>query len=115
MRTLYGRRVGVMTGLCLATIVLIANIGLLIHGAIAWFKGGVASLVHGDSSRVSTYNMVYHCLINFLSTLLFSTSNYTMQVLNAPTREEADYAHAYTSWVEVGTVSLRNLRFMTWK
>jgi hypothetical protein len=104
-----------MTGLCVAFIVLAANVGLLVHGAISGFSGGVAHLIRGDSAKVTRYNTAYHTLINVMSTLLLGASNYTMQVLNSLTREEVDLAHAKETWVEIGVVSLRNLRFMNQK
>jgi hypothetical protein len=51
-----------------------------------------------------------HVLINALSTMLLSSSNYTTQVLNAPTREDLDVAHAKEEWLDIGRLSNRNLR-----
>jgi hypothetical protein len=102
-------------GICTAILVLIANIGLLIKGAASGYHGGVANLVKGDSVKISHYNTAYHTLINVLSTLLLGASNYTMQVLSAPTRAEVDDAHAKGHWVEIGLVSPRNLRVISRK
>jgi hypothetical protein len=104
-----------MMGICTALLVLIGNVGLFIAGAVAGYKGGIAQLVRGDSVKVSNYNTAYHTLINILSTILLSASNYTMQVLSSPTRKEIDLAHAKGYWVEIGVVSMRNLRVMSRK
>jgi hypothetical protein len=115
MKSLYGWRAGVMMGICTAVLVLMINIGLLIKGALSGYHGGVASLAQGNSVKVSNYNTVYHTLINILSTLLLGASNYAMQVLSSPTREDADAAHARGNWVEIGIVSPRNFQFMSRK
>jgi hypothetical protein len=48
-------------------------------------------------------------LINALSTILLSASNYTMQCLSAPTRSEVDDAHSTGKWLDIGVPSVRNL------
>jgi hypothetical protein len=113
MKSLYGWRAGVMMGICTTTLVLVVNIGLLIKGATSGYRGGIASLVQGDPVKISNYNTIYRTLINILSTLLLGASNYAMQVISSPTREDADAAHAKGTWVEIGIVSPRNLRLMS--
>jgi glutaredoxin-related protein len=44
-----------------------------------------------------------------LSTILLGASNYCMQCMSAPTRAEAEQAHAKFRWVDIGTPSIRNL------
>lgn len=51
-----------------------------------------------------------HFAINVLSTLLLGASNYTMQCLTSPTREEIDRAHSRHVWLDIGIPSVRNLR-----
>lgn len=53
---------------------------------------------------------ILHILINIMSTVLLTSSNYAMQVLCALTRQEIDRAHGLGQWLEIGLVSLRNLR-----
>jgi len=48
-------------------------------------------------------------MINILSTLLLSASNYCMQCMSAPTRKEVDEAHAGRKWLDIGIQSLRNV------
>ena len=50
-----------------------------------------------------------HLAINILSTLLLGASNFCMQVLCAPTREEIDAAHTRRNWLSIGVPSLKNL------
>ena len=50
-------------------------------------------LFNGDCQQMKTIDTVSHLVINVLSTLLLGASNYAMQVLSAPTRENIDKAH----------------------
>ncbi|KAI1741085.1 hypothetical protein F4680DRAFT_458292 [Xylaria scruposa] len=76
-----------------------------------------------DGSRISATNVALHLFINLLSTLVvcpfaLASSNFFMQVLNAPSREELDRAHSKGSWLGIGVPSVRNgflvSRFKTW-
>jgi hypothetical protein len=109
-KRLHGWRAGVLAGVFTALFVLVVNIVLLIIGLVSGYSSGVAQLAHGTPAKVANFNTAYHTLINILSTLLLGASNYAMQVLSAPTRSEADAAHARGSWVEIGLLSPRNLR-----
>lgn len=51
-----------------------------------------------------------HLGINLLSTLLLGASNYTMQCLSAPTRDEINKAHRQRIFLDIGLPSVRNLR-----
>ncbi|KAI0410837.1 hypothetical protein F5X98DRAFT_384830 [Xylaria grammica] len=67
-----------------------------------------------DSGKVATRNLALHILINIVSTLVvksifrLASSNFFMQVLNAPTRQEVDEAHFKSSWLGIGVPSVRN-------
>jgi hypothetical protein len=50
-----------------------------------------------------------HVLINALSSVLLSASNYAMQCVTSPTRSECDVAHARGDWMDVGVAGTRNL------
>lgn len=68
---------------------------------------------HGSAGRVKT---VLGLLVNITSTGILASSNFFMQVLNAPTREEVDRAHSCGSWLDVGIPSFRNtLRMKRWR
>ncbi|KAI0398924.1 hypothetical protein F4802DRAFT_591524 [Xylaria palmicola] len=58
---------------------------------------------------VSNINFLLHLLINILSTLVLASTNFFMQILNAPSREEIDVAHLNGTWLEIGVSSVRNL------
>ncbi|KAI0836750.1 hypothetical protein F5Y06DRAFT_288376 [Hypoxylon sp. FL0890] len=71
-----------------------------------------------DGGNVSQVNMVLHLLINVISTLVVTSSNFFMQVLNSPSREELNTAHFKGSWMGIGIPSVRNAfsvsKFKTW-
>ncbi|PVH98173.1 hypothetical protein DM02DRAFT_596380 [Periconia macrospinosa] len=68
------------------------------------------SLYVGDCEKTRQINSGLHILINILSTVLLSSSNYCMQCLSAPTRGDVDAAHGRGKWLDIGVLSLRNLR-----
>ncbi|OAK98799.1 hypothetical protein IQ06DRAFT_23618 [Phaeosphaeriaceae sp. SRC1lsM3a] len=109
---LYGWRMGVMFGSLASALVLMCNIALLCVGQrrSGYDKDGIATLFEGDEDEVSRFNIGAHVLINALSTVLLSASNYTMQVLNSPTRHDIDKAHVKGKWFDIGLLSLRNMR-----
>lgn len=72
-------------------------------------EGGRRRLYEGTCGRVKAINLAGHVLINDLSTILLSASNYCMQCLSAPNRREVDKAHAKRNWLDIGTPSVRNL------
>lgn len=76
---------------------------------------GFARVLRGSELFIERYNTAYHIVVNILSTLLLSASGYTMQVLNSPTREEVDRAHATGEAVDIGVLSLRNLGYVSKK
>ena len=51
-----------------------------------------------------------HFIINALGTIILAGTNYCMQCLSAPTRNDVDKAHAKGLWLNIGILSLRNLR-----
>jgi len=109
-----GWRFGVLIGFIVTIAVLVSNIILLLLGAFlhGGYKDGVAELANGNSSRISTINAAYHIVLNILSTLLLGASNYSMQVLSAPTRSDVDHAHQKGQWLDIGILSFRNLRYI---
>ncbi|KAI1740909.1 hypothetical protein F4680DRAFT_418089 [Xylaria scruposa] len=62
-----------------------------------------------DEGNVSHLNTGLHFLINVVSTLILASSNFFMQILNAPSREEVDTAHAKGSWLLIGVPSVGNV------
>jgi hypothetical protein len=99
-----------------AIIVLVTNCTGAIAIANAYgFTNGIGTAFEGDCQSVNRLSIGLHLLINALGALLLSASNYTMQVLNAPTRRECDQAHARGDWLDVGITSLRNITRISWR
>ncbi|KAI5836888.1 hypothetical protein DFP73DRAFT_488070 [Morchella snyderi] len=70
---------------------------------------GIGILYKGSCNTTKNLSLLAHLIINVLSTLMLSASNYTMQCLSAPTRAEVDRAHARKKWLDIGVPSVRNL------
>ncbi|PVH96548.1 hypothetical protein DM02DRAFT_535057 [Periconia macrospinosa] len=104
-----GWRFGAITCALSASLVFLINLVVTIWGSVHKdLKDGV--LFHGDCERARQLNTLLHLAINILSTILLSSSNYCMQILSAPTRKEVDEAHAKGQWLDIGVLSIRNLR-----
>jgi hypothetical protein len=67
------------------------------------------NLYEGSCSNARSINSGLHVLINILGTLLLGGSNYCMQILLSPTRQEVDKAHSKKLWLDIGVLSIRNL------
>ncbi|KAF7955727.1 hypothetical protein EAE96_004651 [Botrytis aclada] len=87
------------------------NLTLLIWAVLKnGVDGGYSILYRGNCQHAQSLSTALHILINVLSTILLSASNYTMQCLNSPTRKAIDCAHAEKKWLDIGIPSWRNQR-----
>ena len=77
-------------------------------------RGGFGKIQQGDCKKTAIVATRLHLMINVFSTLLLGASNYTMQCLSSPTREEIDKAHRQRVWLDIGISGLRNLRRISW-
>jgi hypothetical protein len=108
-----GWRSGVLFCACCAALVFVLNLALTIWSVATYGWGGKEGrqiLYEGSCETSSRLNTGLHLLINALSTVLISGSNYCMQCLSAPTRNDTDKAHAQERWLDIGILSIRNLR-----
>lgn len=116
---LSGWKTGVLQFAICASVVFLINLVVTIWGSIT-HKTTEGTLDQGDCGRIKTLNSGLHVLINILSTVLLSGSNYCMQCMTAPTRKEVDTAHGARRWLDIGVPSFRNLgrisrrRLMLW-
>jgi hypothetical protein len=104
-----GWRFGTVNCAASASVVFLINLVVTIWGS-THNKSNDSVLYEGDCDRVDRLNTGLHLLINLLSTLLLSSSNYCMQCLSAPTRKEVNQAHAKRMWLDIGVPSIHNLR-----
>ncbi|KAI9044647.1 uncharacterized protein KD926_011617 [Aspergillus affinis] len=112
---------GVKFAMRWTALVLFVNIVLAIIAIAMGYSGSSAS---NDRSTVSTaiydgkcsvsggWASGLHVLINILSTGLLAASNYAMQTLSAPSREDVDAAHSKGKWLDIGIFSYRNILAM---
>lgn len=109
-----GWRAGAVTCTFTAAVVLIVNTVLTIWATYTFhMQDGIGTLLEGSCSTVRTWGLWLHLTINALSTLLLGASNYCMQYLTSPTREEIDKAHARRVWLDIGVQSVRNPRYIS--
>ncbi|KAK4445901.1 hypothetical protein QBC34DRAFT_412431 [Podospora aff. communis PSN243] len=79
-------------------------------GAISDRNGTTTTMLFtGDCKASTQYNFWAHLVINFVASGILASSNFFMQALVAPTREEVDRAHAKGKALEIGVQSWRNL------
>ncbi|KAF9640150.1 hypothetical protein BFW01_g11956 [Lasiodiplodia theobromae] len=107
-----GWRFGVTVGAALSLCTLIANIVVIaVASAIASKNGhhsNIATIRTGPCSDIDHIQFGIHLAINAVSTLLLGASNYCMQCLSAPTREDIDRAHGQGKWLDIGVPSMKN-------
>lgn len=102
---------GVRTGLLLVALILVINATVTLWASIAFpISSGIGVIYEGTCAQVQRTGFGLHLLINVIGTLLLGASNFCMQCLTSPTRREIDRHHRIKSWLEVGILSVRNLR-----
>jgi hypothetical protein len=111
-RRFSGWRFGVLHFAAWASIVFTINLIITIWSSVTHGKNK-GLLMEGDCAQIKRLNSGLHILINLLSTILLSGSNYCMQCLSAPTRKEIDKAHTTRKWLDIGIPSVRNLRHIS--
>lgn len=104
-----------------AFVVLLLNILFtLIAAAVSYLRiegQGFTSAVlyRGSCTGSKNWARGLHLVINILSTILLAASNYCMQCLCSPSRQDVEDAHAQDKWLDIGVASFRNLRFVGWR
>ncbi|OTB14352.1 hypothetical protein K445DRAFT_302510 [Daldinia sp. EC12] len=63
-----------------------------------------------ESSRINT---LLHLLLNLLSTGILASSNYFMQIVSSPSRDEVDKAHMLYYSLDIGIPSTKNIPFIS--
>jgi hypothetical protein len=111
-RHLKGWRFGILTGSVLASLIFAINVSATVYGGVKAVRNdnGRKVIFEGDCEEVRKISTIVHLWINVLSTLLLSASNYAMQCLSAPTRQEVDAARKNKRWLDIGVLSTRNIR-----
>lgn len=115
-RRLRGWKFGVAISATTTTAILVTNLALTIWASSRYpLSDGFGIMYEGDCDVVDSRGLWLHVLVNGLSSILLSGSNYTMQCLTSPTRWECDYAHARGDWLNIGVAGVRNLTRISWQ
>lgn len=107
---LQGWRVWVTVCASTVAVTFFVNLALAIWTSRFGYENGIATIQKGSCSRTKSLDLWLHLAINVLGTLLLGASNYTMQCLSSPTREEIDKAHLRKISLDIGVPSRGNLR-----
>lgn len=111
-----GWRRTILAGSLAVASVLIINVVFLVWTIAKFPDQGGATIIHsGSCDKVKAIMTWSHLGINVLGTVLLAASNSCMQVLVAPTRAEIDAAHHRNKWLDIGTQTLRNMKFINRK
>lgn len=108
-----GWRVGTIG--CLITAIVVFTFNLIISIVFLGKNGredGVVLMFSGNCTTVKNWNRWIHLGINVVSTVLLCCSNYCMQSISAPTREDLVKAHSRKRWMHIGVPSMRNLFYI---
>ena len=98
----------------LAAVVSVVLAALLITSARrAGSVEGSLVFYEGSCGGSNTVNILVHLVINVASTCVIASSNFFMQVLGSPTRDEVDRAHARGRALEIGVPSVGNMRHVS--
>ncbi|KAF6827244.1 hypothetical protein CPLU01_09207 [Colletotrichum plurivorum] len=105
-----GWRRAALVNIGLLTIPLLSLVGFLAASISA--TGDVRQswkFYTAECSRTTAADVFLHLLINGLSTAILASSNFFMQILNAPTRNDINVAHSKGQWFDIGISSLHNI------
>jgi hypothetical protein len=92
------------------TAVLLFNSSITAWATVTFgLSGGIGTIHRNTCDIIKHTGLWLHIGINVLSTMLLGASNYYMQCLCSPTRQEVDKAHAQRMWLDIGIQSMRNL------
>ncbi|KAI1439689.1 hypothetical protein F5Y02DRAFT_405060 [Annulohypoxylon stygium] len=75
---------------------------------------GTTIIYSGYCKDTSNLNIVLHLLLNLLATGVLASSNFFMQVVASPSREEINIAHTSLLSLDIGILSTKNLRHISY-
>ena len=109
-RFLTAPQTGIWFWTWITTLVVIINIVLTVSATFIFPEAaGLRKMYQGNCSKVKNLDTALTIVINMLSILLLTGSNYTMQYLSSPIRTELDRAHSRGRWLDIGVPTMRNL------
>lgn len=110
----HGWRVGALASCILVGICLGLNVAATIYVRVNYPPNSddLGLMQESTCDQVRGVDSKLHYALNVVATILVGASNYNMQCLTAPTRDEVDQAHAKQRWLDIGVHSIRNLSFI---
>ncbi|KAE8356321.1 hypothetical protein BDV28DRAFT_165265 [Aspergillus coremiiformis] len=111
---LHGWRFGATASCILVGICLALNVAATIYIRVTYPPNSENLGIMQESSckHIRSVDSKLHYALNVIASVLVGASNYNMQCLTAPTRDEVDRAHAKRRWLDIGVHSIRNLAFI---
>lgn len=73
-------------------------------------RTSIRTILEGSCSTVSATNLGLHVLVNVMGAIVSIASACALYLLSSPTRNEIDEAHAKGNGLDIGVLSLRNLK-----
>ena len=107
---IFGWRTGLVTAAASTSLVLFINTVSATMLPRSWLQDRSITIYQEKCTTTRNLNIAAHIGINILGVAIISGSNYSMQVLNAPTRKEVNKAHSRWIWLDIGVASIRNLK-----
>ena len=108
---------GAIISTCTAGTVFVINLTFLIvamttAGQTLIYTNG--TLYEGDCNTVKRWDTAIHLILNLLGVAVLGASNFIIQCITSPTRNDIDKAHAKREVLVIGIPSVKNLRYMSW-
>jgi len=98
-----GWRLGTLVSCYAVAVCLLLELGLLTYALLVNRpRNGLGILYEGHCEKVKRLSILLLLPLNIIGTVLISTSNYVMQAVSAPTREEVDQSHAKGGFRNIG-------------
>ncbi len=70
-------------------------------------------LYHMNRTRIENLNLAFHVIITLISTGIFASSNFFMQIITAPSRQDINRAHSQIQHLDIGVPSIHNLKVVS--
>ena len=110
-RYFQGWHFGVIACAVAAGVIFVVNTMLTIWASATLdFSSFIGIIQEEKCDKTKHLDLWLHFVINVLSTLLLSASNYCMQCLTSSTRADINKAHNERRWLNIGVPSVKNLR-----
>lgn len=98
-----GWRLGTPVSCYAVAVCLLLELALLTYALVTNRpRNGLGMLYEGHCERVKRLSILLLLPLNIIGTVLISTSNYVMQAISAPTRQEVDRSHAEGGFRNIG-------------